>query len=266
MRRYRQAPLKPADEEFTPQLVIASSTELFTFYRHALAQCAKLSTGNSLLELFKVFAKYLDMYAQQVLLNYTAERAPSSSAVSAGTGAGASSSMAAMSMSMSIEDVVMVLNTADYCYTTTTQLEEKLRSRIDEPLRKQIDLQSQADAFMGIASSCVRLLVRGVVLSLEPAWREMRNLPWARLDNVGDNSAYVVLLLDNIKGRSGQVLQVLQKQQYARAFADHLVESVSGAFLGNVYQCRPVSEIAAEQVRTAPSSPSLFVSLRLDAN
>ncbi|KAI5301839.1 Vacuolar protein sorting-associated protein 53, partial [Ascosphaera atra] len=115
------------------------------------------------------------------LLNYTAERAPSAAAVSAGTGAGASSSMAAMSMSMSIEDVVMVLNTADYCYTTTTQLEEKLRSRIDEPLRKQIDLQSQADAFMGIASSCVRLLVRGVVLSLEPAWREMRNLPWANV-------------------------------------------------------------------------------------
>ena len=51
-----------------------SSTELFTFYRHSLAQCAKLSTSGSLAELAKVFAKYLDQYAQQVLLLYISER------------------------------------------------------------------------------------------------------------------------------------------------------------------------------------------------
>lgn len=228
MRQYKQTPLKPPDEEFNPQLVISSSTELFTFYRHSLAQCAKLSTGNSLAELFKVFAKYLDQYAQQILLAYILERANNPT--------------------IALEDIVMVINTADYCYTTTNQLEEKIKSRIDEAYKSKIDLQNQADAFMGIASSGVRLLVRSVEISLEPAWREMRNMPWSKLDTVGDNSSYVVLLLDNIKGRSEQILQILHKQQYARAFADHLVEGVSTFFLSNVFQCRPVSEVAAEQM------------------
>ncbi|KAI5298572.1 hypothetical protein KEM56_003942, partial [Ascosphaera pollenicola] len=228
MRQYKQTPLKPPDEEFNPQLVISSSTELFTFYRHSLAQCAKLSTGNSLAELFKVFAKYLDQYAQQILLTHIVERAGNPS--------------------IALEDLVMVINTADYCYTTTNQLEEKIKGRIDEAYKQTVDLQNQADAFMGIASSSVRLLVRSVEVSLEPAWREMRNMPWSKLDNVGDNSSYVVLLLDNIKGRSEQILQILHKQQYARAFADHLVEGVSTLFLSSVFQCRPVSEVAAEQM------------------
>lgn len=72
--KYRQQPLRPPDEEFNSHTVISSSTELFTFYRHSLQQCAKLSTGGSLAELAKVFAKYLDQYAQQVLLNYISER------------------------------------------------------------------------------------------------------------------------------------------------------------------------------------------------
>ncbi|KAI5287390.1 Vacuolar protein sorting-associated protein 53, partial [Ascosphaera aggregata] len=133
IRQYKLTPLKQPEEEFNPQLVISSSTELFTFYRLSLTQCAKLSTGNSLAELFKVFAKYLDQYAQQILLTYIMERANNPS--------------------LSLEDIVMVINTADYCYTTTNQLEEKIRGRIDEPFKQQVDLQNQADAFMGIASS-----------------------------------------------------------------------------------------------------------------
>ena len=64
---YRVQPMLPLEEEFTAQSVIPSSTELFHFYRLALAQCAKLSTGQRFLELSKTFAKYLDQYSQQVL-------------------------------------------------------------------------------------------------------------------------------------------------------------------------------------------------------
>jgi len=124
--RYRQQPPRPPDEEYSAQMVIPSSTELFNFYRHALARCAKLSTGNSLSELSKVFARYLDQYAQQVLLLYISER----------PGGGTPS------RSPTVEDIVLVLNTADYCYQTCTQLEEKIRSRVDEPFKNSVDLQS----------------------------------------------------------------------------------------------------------------------------
>ncbi|KAJ5084841.1 hypothetical protein NUU61_009420 [Penicillium alfredii] len=230
--KYRQQPLKSPDDEFDSHTVISSSTELFTFYRNSLQQCAKLSRGGSLAELAKVFAKYLDQYAQQVLLNYISERPTGHTS----------------SKVPSVEELVPVLNTADYCYTTCNQLEEKIKGRLDEALKQTVDLQSQADSFMGIASAAVRGLVRQVEIDLEPCWREMRNTPWSKMEAVSDQSSYVSELLSRTKTKSSEILPLLHKQQYARAFSDHVVELMSSLFLSNVYQCRPISETGAEQM------------------
>ena len=230
--KYRaQPPLQP-DEEFSPQMVISSSTELFSFYRLTLAQCAKLSPGARLVELTKVFAKYLDQYAQQILLYYVSER-PSGQTPS---------------KTPQIEDLVLVLNTADYCYNTSTQLEEKIKTRIDHELKSSIDLQSQADAFMGIASATVRALVRKVETDIEPTWREMRNTGWSKMESVGDQSSYVAEMLSKLKTRAAEILAMLAKQQYARAFCDNIVELTVNAYIANMFQCKPISEVGAEQV------------------
>ncbi|BDD54596.1 hypothetical protein MAP00_000200 [Monascus purpureus] len=230
--KYRQQPLRPPDEEFNSHAVISSSTELFAFYRHSLQQCSKLSTSGSLAELARVFAKYLDQYAQQILLSYISERPTGHTP----------------SKVPSVEDLILVLNTADYCYTTCNQLEEKIKGRIDENLKQTVDLQSQADSFMGIASSAVRALVHRVELDLEPCWREMRNVPWSKLESVNDHSPYIGELLTKCKARSEEFLPLLHKHQYARAFADHLVELLSNSFISNIFQCKPISETGAEQM------------------
>lgn len=236
--KYRAQPPRQPDEDFSPQMVISSSTELFSFYRLTLAQCAKLSPGARLVELTKVFAKYLDQYAQQILLYYISER-PSGQTPS---------------KAPQIEDIVLVLNTADYCFNTSTQLEDKIKSRIDHDLKGSIDLQSQADAFMGIASATVRALIRKVEVDIEPAWREMRNTGWSKMESVGDQSSYVAEMLHRIKSRAAEVLGMLHKQQYARAFCDNVVELTANAYAANIFQCRPISEAGAEQVITYVSS------------
>jgi hypothetical protein len=230
--QYKQRPTRLADEEFSSQQVITSSTELFNFYRHSLAQCAKLSTGQPLLDLSKVFGRYLDQYAQQVLLFYISEK-PSD---------GTPSRMPA------IEDVILVLNTADYCFNTSNSLEDKIKSRIDDNLKDSVDLQSQADAFMGIASAAVRGLVRRVEVDLEPSWREMRNTAWSKIESCENQSSYIKGLQSRIKERSNEILGMLHKQQYARAFADNLVELLASTYISNIAQCRPISEGGAEQM------------------
>ncbi|KAF2266025.1 hypothetical protein CC78DRAFT_531895 [Lojkania enalia] len=227
--KYRQQPLRNAEEEFSAQTVIPSSTELFHFYRLTLAQCAKLSTGTRLLELSSTFAKYLDQYGQQVLYHSLSNERHGSQGAS-------------------IQDIVVVLNTADYCYMTCNQLEEKIRSRIDEELREKVDLQSQADAFMGIASASVRMLVAKVQIACEPSWREMRNTPWSKLESVGDQSTYVAELLHHVKDTSAEILKYLHKQQYARAFSDNLVDLMANTYIGNIVQSKPISEVGAEQM------------------
>ena len=229
---YRQQPPKPPDEDFSPQMVIPSSTNLFSFYRQILAQCAKLSTGARLVELSKVFAKYLDQYAQQILLFYISERPTGQTP----------------SKTPQIEDIILVLNTADYCFSTCTQLEEKIKSRIDEGLKSNIDLQSQADTFMGIASATVRALVHRVEVDIEPTWREMRNTGWSKMESVGDQSSYVAELLRSINARAAEILAMLHKSQYARAFCDNVVELIANAYVTNIFQCKPISEAGAEQM------------------
>lgn len=226
--KYRLQPLRNAEEEFSSQAVIPSSTELFHFYRLTLAQCAKLSKESSLLELSTTFAKYLDQYGQQVLYYFLSEKP--------GT------------QGPSVEDAVLILNTADYCYHTCNQLEEKIKSRIDEDLREKVDLQSQADAFMGIASATVRVLVRKVEIACEPSWREMRNTPWSKLESVGDQSTYVAELLRHVKDKSAEILKCLHKQQYARAFCDNLVDQMATSYIANIVQSKPISEVGAEQM------------------
>lgn len=229
---YRLRPARPPEEEFNAEHVIPSSTELIKFYQLSLNQCAKLSTGQPLLDLSRVFGKYLEQYSQQVLLFYISEKP------SGGT----------PSRIPSVEDIIMTLNTADYCYNTSNQLEEKIKGKIDEQYREQVDLQSQADAFMGIASAAVRGLVRRVEVDLEPSWREMKNTAFGKIESCENNSSYIPGLQNRIRERTTSIMQSLHKSQYARAFADNLVELLSNTYLTNIAQCKPISEAGAEQM------------------
>ncbi|CAJ2499674.1 Uu.00g025270.m01.CDS01 [Anthostomella pinea] len=225
--RYKGQPLLPADEEFSSQAVISSAIELFHFYKLTLSQCAKLSTSERLLDLTKTLAKYLDEYAQQVLLAILQRPGPSAA---------------------SVEDIVLVLNTADFWHTNTGQLEENIKKRIDHELVGKVDLTSQADAFLGVASAAVLALVNKVEADCDGAWREMRNTNWSKMESVGDQSSYVGELVSHVNSKAQEVLGVVAKQQYARAFADNLVEHLAGTYISNIVQCRPVSEVGAEQM------------------
>lgn len=225
--KYKTQPLLPADEEFSPQAVISSAIELFHFYKLTLSQCAKLSTSDRLLDLTKTLAKYLEDYAQQVLLSILQRSGPSAP---------------------SLKDIVLVLNTADFWHTNTEQLEANIKKRIDPELQSKVDLSSQADAFLGVASTAVIALVARVETECEGAWREMKNTNWSKMESVGDQSSYVGELIKHVNAQAEEILVIVVKQQYARAFADKLVEHLATTYITNIVQCRPVSEVGAEQM------------------
>lgn len=229
--KYRNQPLTPPDEDFSPQAVITSAIELFHFYKVTLSQCAKLSTSDRLLDLSKILAKYLDEYAEQVLLHFL--QAPGQ-------------------QGPSLQDVILVLNTADFWHINTNQLEENIKKRIDPELASKVDLSSQSDAFLGVASAAVLALVRDVTRDCDPAWREMRNTNWSTMESVGDQSSYVGELLKHVNAKVEQILSVIHKSQYARAFCDNLVEHIAMSYINNIVQCRPISEVGAEQVGAPP--------------
>ncbi|KAL2017652.1 hypothetical protein VTK56DRAFT_1866 [Thermocarpiscus australiensis] len=225
--KYKTQPLLPADDEFSPQAVIPSAIELFHFYKLTLSQCAKLSTGERLLDLSRTLAKYLDEYAQQVLITFLQRGG---------------------AQGPPIQEIILVLNTADFWHINANQLEENIKKRIDPDMVSRVDLSSQSDAFMGVASAAVQTLVAKVELDCEGAWREMRNTNWSRMESVSDHSSYVGELLKHINSKAGEILALVMKAQYARAFCDNLVEHVATAYITNVVQCRPICEVGAEQM------------------
>lgn len=239
--RYKTQPLLAEDDEFTPQAVIPSAIELFHFYNTTLSQCAKLSTGDRLLDLTRTFAKYLDEYAQQVLFGILQRSDGPGGGGGGGGGPGGGAGPPA-------QDVVLVLNTADFWHRNTNQLEENIRKRVDAELAATVDLTSQSDAFLGVASAAVLALVHRVEVACEGAWREMKNTNWSRMEGVGDQSSYVAELLRCVNAGTEEILPLVAKQQYARAFCDNLVEQMAGAYVSNIVLCRPVSEVGAEQV------------------
>lgn len=234
MPKYRIQPAIPPDEEFSPQAVMTSAIELFHFYKLTLSQCAKLSTSERLLDLSRTLAKYLDEYAQQVLLHK----------LQAGGQHGPS-----------VQDAVLVLNTADFWHLNTNQLEENIKKRIDNDLVPSVDLSSQSDAFLGVASAAVLALVHIVELDCEGIWREMKNTNWSTMDSAGDQSSYVGELVRHVNGKTEEILGVVAKQQYARAFCDNLVEHLATGYVNSIVQCRPISEIGAQQV----SHPGILI-------
>jgi vacuolar protein sorting-associated protein 53 len=244
--KYRTQPLLPEDEEFSPQAVIASAIELFHFYKLTLSQCAKLSTSERLLDLSKTFAKYLDEYAQQVLLQTL---------------------QPAGGQGPTVQQAVLVLNTADFWHVNTNQLEENIKKRIDNDLVSKVDLTSQSDAFLGVARAAVVALVHLVDIVCDGVWREMKNTNWSTMESSGDQSSYVGELVKHVNDKTEEILGVVAKQQYARAFCDNLVEHLATGYINNIVQCRPISEVGAEQVcgLTAPIRTTSNLTFFVDA-
>lgn len=93
-----------------PSAVLPSSTELFYFYREALDRCAKLSVGQPLLDLCKVYRKWLKTYAEDVLgaalIKYdrrSTEGRPNL---------------------QELQTACLVLNTGEYCLETASQVSQ----------------------------------------------------------------------------------------------------------------------------------------------
>ncbi|KAK6517446.1 Vacuolar protein sorting-associated protein 53 [Arthrobotrys megalospora] len=225
---FKAQPIRPPDEEFNTSAVLASSIEIFQFYKVTFAQCAKLSAGSKLYDLSVIFAKYLDNYSEAVLLYHLPDK----------PGAALPND----------ETIVTVLNTADYCHALTSQLEERIKLRIDEEYKNKVNMEKQQDTFMGVVSIAIRAFTKKIEIELEPIWREMRNTPWSKLETVGDQSTYVGELVRVIKAEAAKLLGLIVKEQYKRAFCDRLVENIANTILANLMACKPISEVGAEQM------------------
>ncbi|KAG9063912.1 Vacuolar protein sorting-associated protein 53 [Linnemannia hyalina] len=233
---------EPVPEDDLSVTVLASSTDIFLFYKSAMTNCAKLSRKKPFLDLCTVFGKWLRVYANDVLLAKLpkqGDKRPINREF--------------------LRSICIVLNTADYSLTTTSQLEERLWANIDPEFVDQVTMEPERQAFLQyvtsapeakdmIISACTRALVRAVETHYEPGMVSMSKLPWGTVEYVGDQSEYVSMIHATLKTCVGAIQELVTNKRYFRTFCDKLIESFVSRFAANLTRCKPISEIGAEQM------------------
>ncbi|KAL4078288.1 Vps53-like protein [Scleroderma yunnanense] len=250
-------PSLSADREESAPIVMPSSTELFYFYAQSLEQCAKFSTGQALFGLCGVQKKWLKVYAEDVLLARL-KRSQSQVRKSTDTSFDAAE----------LQQACLIMNTADYCQKTASELEDKIKEKVDGVFKDKITLQSERDLFLGVISGAINWQLHELETACDGAFMTLSRVNWSVLNQVTGHSPYV----DDLTGVIDQVVELVkplvEQKKYLRNFLDKACRSVSHyidhettvvtsnhenslvltRFTNALVKSRPLGEIGAEQL------------------
>ncbi|SJX62260.1 related to VPS53-subunit of VP51-54 complex, required for protein sorting [Sporisorium reilianum f. sp. reilianum] len=225
--------------------VLPSSTELFYFYRQTLEQCARLSNREALRDLYEVYRRWLRVYAEDVLRSALVRPEPARRSIDVRPNIG------------EIQKWCLVLNTADYCASTSSQLEEKLREKIHPDFKDAISLDEERDIFTTLVSYAVQTLARELELCSEPIWNSMLRpaVPWSQLqprsNGVGSSSSksqYVMDMASLLEQIGVVVRQDVENKRYVRSWCDRVVGVLTARFMQGLVRLRPLTQPMAEQL------------------
>eukprot|EP00026_Physarum_polycephalum_P002742 Phypoly_transcript_02750.p1 GENE.Phypoly_transcript_02750~~Phypoly_transcript_02750.p1 ORF type:complete len:836 (+),score=180.82 Phypoly_transcript_02750:116-2623(+) len=215
--------------EETRNKVLVSSTDLIYYFNEARKRCAKLTRGQPFFDLFVLFKKYLKNYAY--ILN---------------------SRLPLEGTRILTEDesrrMCVILNTAEYCLTTITQMKEIITRMIDDPFKDKIDLQPETDEYSNIVAKGLKILVSGLEAKIEPAMNTMRSLPWYAEDGiVGEESPYVNEI-DAILAAEVPRYRGILGTGHFNYFCDLFVGSFIPRLIQTIYKLRRISELGAQKL------------------
>ncbi|XP_065166273.1 vacuolar protein sorting-associated protein 53 homolog [Atheta coriaria] len=251
----------------TQATVIPSCADLFVFYKKSMIQCHQLDKSQSMLDLTKVFQKYLREYAFKLLQNNIPkiEQQPQLK----GSVQSLTRDLPRISTSGLMQNfssllkegeitrftkeeqtkVCCILTTAEYCLETTQQLAEKLKEKIDKDLAEKIDFTNEQGHFQSVIANCIQILVQDLENACEPALTTMSKIQWQNIDSVGDQSPYITALTTHFKTTVPVVRHCLSNsRKYFTQFCIRFVNSFIPKFIQTIYKCKPINTEGAEQL------------------
>eukprot|EP01134_Creolimax_fragrantissima_P003390 CFRG3390T1 len=221
--------------------VLVSSSDLFFFYKNCMVQCSSMTTKQPLFQIYKLFAKYLTLYASKVLTRTL----PKASLLSS-VGVDQRAQQDALTQH-EMHVVCSILNTAEYCLDTTAQLATKLKEKIDADFQSRIDLSEQQDCFHEVISSSILLLVRSIEVTCDDVCNRLVQYNWGMVTSVGDTSKYVSVLSQALT-KAIPVIRNGVEAKYFNNFCMKLVNSFLPRYSASLYKARNVCTVAAEQL------------------
>lgn len=254
-------PLRDFDENL---MVMTSSADMFYAYRQLLMQVSRFSSGQVWLDLCSMLQKWLTVYAVILVDKYPLRDSAfyqqfntiaimgslNSSVTSAPSNLNANLNPKSCLTESEVKSVVLIMNTADYCYETTVQLVEKLKEKALEDQRNSINFEKELEMFFRVREAGQRILQRATENAVDPCFLNMLKVLWGNLKSVGDTSDYIA----GISGVFNQItvlVKSLSREEHWESYFDYVeqaTQSIFVRFYNTMFRCRPLSEVGAEQM------------------
>lgn len=220
-----------------------SSTELFKNFLKTLTQILKLSNGEILVDLAKLFIRYLFDFHNRILSPIIPKND-----LDLGTGL------------EPLKYLTMLLNTGDYFINNIDELSEKLESLIKGPYKQKLpSFEPVKDVYYKLINSAISTLLTKISNDLKLSWRLFVNFNWESSEKVPEKierteklsesseetaptkisasevSSYMVeiqkvVTTNNLKF----ILPLIIRDSYVRNFNDKLVELLITALTSNL--------------------------------
>lgn len=211
-----------------PNIAI-TSTELFKTYHKLLSQILKLTNGDTIASLARVFNKYLFEYLNRILTPML----PRNDDDIAGEDA--------------IKYLTLLLNTGDYMVGNIEELNEKLELVVSDEVKSRLPTLN-SDVFLQLVNKSISALLVKLTNDYKPCWREFFNINWQELDSVNDVSSYMIDIKSITNKNLKLILPLIIRDSYVRNFNDKLVELLVTTIANNLKFIKPLTTTGLEQL------------------
>ncbi|PPQ72073.1 hypothetical protein CVT26_006708 [Gymnopilus dilepis] len=217
------------DPTAPPMTVLPSSTDLFLFYGQSLEQCAKLSTGQALFDLCTLHKKWLRIYAG---IPAAASRKSTESRVDPDL----------------LKQTCLLINTADYCQTTASELEEKIKEKINPEFKEKVTFQVECELFVSAISTAINVILREFEINCDPAFLTLSRTQWSTINQVSGPSPYTGELVKAAEQVVETIKPLIEQKKYLKNIFDKASSIILVKFTNSLVRSRPLKEIGAEQL------------------
>ena len=235
-------------------IVFVTSTKLFVYIKGSITRCASITKGKAFYLLCQAFENALQDYAR-VLASKLPPPLPQSSVL------GRLSLRKRFSKQSSDEEdlpaysvprdeegtICQVLSTCEYCADRIEALQHIIRENIDDEYKLRINLTETQELFHEITVNSVYILVSGLENRLEPCFKKMRSVNWAKFEVVTSESGYVLDMYNEIPPYLAVTRQLLPTS-YFRSVCDKFAMAFTDTYYNTLVAIKHVSEAGIQQL------------------
>jgi vacuolar protein sorting-associated protein 53 len=208
--------------------VLASAQDVILVLRKTQESCLRLTKHQALFDLHRLYKKHLQAYAKALLARLAIDERQ----------------IATPSAELTI---LLIANSAEYMRGQIDKIVLSLKQNIDRAFADAIDMKAEQGAFADVVAHAVKTLARALECALAPALADMAALDWSRWHSVGDQNDYVTRVCQHLE-RKIPLYKSWLKPVHFRFFHDSFVGSFIPALITNIYACRRIVEVGAEQM------------------